>query len=558
MQTSHRKLIALNVALVLLLSLLFPYTAIAADPVYTISVGGKVFNSDTNASGTGWKYESSWHALTLDGYNGTGIRASGDLRIYCSSNSTITGSNGNTYASDGITISGALTMYVYKDVSVTVKGGNATYAGDSIDATAFYAYGTGKYTLRGGTGSTGGTGVRFRSACSFGTVFANIYGGSGYNAFVSVNGNNWTYSPHTTVSGSGSSITITPNRYRLTLKGYPGHVPGGSSTSLTFTDYYPAGYFLDDYVFERDGYVQVTWSTSSSLYPLNAFYTPSTNVTLSADWISISQGDILLNGLSGKIDSNSYYRKYNTSVTLPKSLHFTYSDSNVLAWGTELQPVFDATKPCPGEWYTPETTVNPGSKPIVLYAWGQDGGTFAAFKPTSGKVRQGGNILVVGTTSTSTSLKAYAPDATYLIAPNGYYLTGWSKAANGSTVDYGCGETVSVNAGAWQYLYATWAKGDKSVSPTNGVVVGLDSTEKTVRVNLSENWCKASGMQIGMAALYNDGRMICCRSQVHAAGNGMTLEIPYSGSVPSECKIFLLNTSYAPVTKSITIQLRNL
>lgn len=59
-------------------------------------------------------------------------------------------------------------------------------------------------------------------------------------------------------------------------------------TGTTYTSlkaYYPASHALSEYVFQREGCLQVNWKTTTgSLLPLNAHYTPTESTNLKAQW----------------------------------------------------------------------------------------------------------------------------------------------------------------------------------------------------------------------------------------------------------------------------------
>ena len=99
---------------------------------YYISVDGTTFKSDTDTSGSTWSYKADNNSLTLNGYRGSGIRASGDLVIYSKGTVTVTGSNGTNYGSDAIEVGGALDICV-QDGSLTVTAGSgSTQGGDAV------------------------------------------------------------------------------------------------------------------------------------------------------------------------------------------------------------------------------------------------------------------------------------------------------------------------------------------------------------------------------------------------------------------------------------------
>lgn len=211
---------------------------------YSISVGSTYFTSDEDRSGSGWSYDAEDHALYLNGYRGSSIRASGDLVIYSMGTNRVTGSNGTYYGSNGITVSdGDLDIYILTNSSLTVTagsgrtlggnavsvsdgvlwcgcyGGSASFTGgnttsaEELGGDALYSryrvslYGSGitatggnssvygggcailsgqvyvnaACVLKGGSGKYGGPAVYFGYAGEFGLVNADLAGGSGLN-----------------------------------------------------------------------------------------------------------------------------------------------------------------------------------------------------------------------------------------------------------------------------------------------------------------------------------------------------------------------------------------
>ena len=294
---------------------------------YSISVGSTYFTSDENRSGSGWSYDAEDHALYLNGYRGSSIRASGDLVIYSTGTNRVTGSNGTYYGSNGITVSGGdLDICILRNSSLTVTAGTGrTLGGDAVSVSegtllcacsgsasftggnttgaekaggdALYGrYGAAVYgsgitatggnapqtgggcaiigsqvyvyadcTLTGGSGNYGGPAVYFGSTGYFGLVNADLAGGSGLdNAAIQYSeGGSLTFHPHTTRYGSIYSLRIRVNRYILTLFGGGGTLNGSNATYTSLQAYYPAQYDLEDYLFTRSGYTQVAWANAS-------------------------------------------------------------------------------------------------------------------------------------------------------------------------------------------------------------------------------------------------------------------------------------------------------
>lgn len=164
---------------------------------YMISVCSDYFWSDKDNSGYGWKYVSDEHSLLLDGYNGSGITASGDLDIYVKNNAVVRGSSGTNYASNGIEVDGDLTIYV-SDGKFDVYGGDAAkqggYAVYSTKNLLVLTDNNAKATFTGGkttTGTVGGYGlVAVSSAYLIGsrTSYVTVVGGSRPNTGTTAHG----------------------------------------------------------------------------------------------------------------------------------------------------------------------------------------------------------------------------------------------------------------------------------------------------------------------------------------------------------------------------------
>ena len=153
------------------------------DTPYKIVVDGTPFWSDQNASGLQWTYRAEDHYLTLTGYNGGTINASGDLTVYAQNNVTITGSSGGSYGGGGILVDGMLTLVVGSG-SVKIAGGDGQIrGGDAIYASQF------------GYGNFAGTNAYFHGGDATSTSAADKpIGGFGINAgFVLLSGSGSVY-----------------------------------------------------------------------------------------------------------------------------------------------------------------------------------------------------------------------------------------------------------------------------------------------------------------------------------------------------------------------------
>lgn len=158
-----------------------------SDSPYLISVDGTSFWSNQDTTGNQWSYRAEDHALTLTGYYGGSIRASGDLTVYTQNTVNITGADGSSYGSDGVAVDGTLMLIVLSG-SVHISGGDGSVrGGDAIHANEFNygnLIGTSAYFYGGDATSTvyadepfGGCGIRAGFIMLLGTGRVYSYGG---------------------------------------------------------------------------------------------------------------------------------------------------------------------------------------------------------------------------------------------------------------------------------------------------------------------------------------------------------------------------------------------
>lgn len=593
----------------------------ASDTPYLISVDGTSFWSDQDTSGDRWSYEAEDHTLTLNGYYGGTINASGDLTVYTQNTVSITGTSGGNYGGGGILVDGSLMLIVLSGSlhinagDGRVRGGDAIYAaqfsyGNLVgtdayfyggDATSTYAsdsplggtginaafvllYGSGRVYIYGGDSSTysysdsmsgfgiyadtvyiesdctihGGYGVYsspgiyFLSYCEFEVVNASIYCHDyrGSAVYTPNEGTYWYYNKHTTVSGPGTSITITPNRYRLRLYGGSSDaaLPGGA-TWTSLEAYYPTGYDLSDYLFQRPGYAQLAWtgsgySTSDPL-PLNAYFTPATNCSLNAYWTAANPGDIILNALDGQLANGSFYQKTTgASATLPAQVSYGDGESSLLGWCSLPTPEADADYLLSGQWYEGGATISSDpDQATVLYAQENASGTYAIYHPTAGTLKNGGTILVQGSTASDTDLWVHTPDGSQLAAPEGYTFAGWSTQENAAQAQYTPGSEIHLSQNAVLHLYAVWTPTEYSYTPASGLTITSIPASRTIRVTVTGTWAGNSSYT-AICALYDGDKMTDCA----VTENGSTvMELQYSGDTPPLCKVFAVNQDWQPI-----------
>lgn len=108
---------------------LIPNAFATISPKYAITVGTETFTSDVDAVGEGWSYSETTNTLTLDGYDGSGISASGDLTVYVKNDVKITGASSDVYGRElcGIVVNGKLTLSC--DGKAVINGGESSKRG---------------------------------------------------------------------------------------------------------------------------------------------------------------------------------------------------------------------------------------------------------------------------------------------------------------------------------------------------------------------------------------------------------------------------------------------
>lgn len=134
--TPKRRLLALNLALVLLCSLILPVSAGAAGSNIVIGKG----SGTVDHSGPGWVYDASERTLTLDNYQGgyIDVTTGGNLTIYANGNVVI--DNESTYHSAiqlwsddslDLVVNGTLTINS-KSANGIVANGDVTVRSNSL------------------------------------------------------------------------------------------------------------------------------------------------------------------------------------------------------------------------------------------------------------------------------------------------------------------------------------------------------------------------------------------------------------------------------------------
>lgn len=519
--------------------------------------------------------------MQVTGGSGT---ASGGNAIYADSffcklyEGTASIQGGNTSVGnrggDGI-CANAVSIYgpTNSGVRLTSIGGASSFLTGSLAGCAIYAGNTYIGTdvvLRGGNAYMAAPAVYSYGVCKFGCINATLYGGrdasdkSQYPVLIDTsNAEDWYYNEHTTLTDYGTYYSITINQYNLRLLGNGGW--RGYATYTDLEDYYPTYYHLSNYTFSRVGYTQVAWTNASGdLVSLDAYYRPVSNTHLDATWVETSAGDILLNGLSGKLDDGAYWRRYqNTaSVTLPRSLTYEEKDVSLAGWGTNLQLEKDSEGVLTGAWYEPGQSVKSvPTTPTSLYALENNDASYVIYHPTDGAPIAGGNIVVQRQYEAScTDLDVYIVGGDdYLAAPEGYRFAGWSTAVRGNA-RYTGGEKVTVSVGSPLHLYATWTPLEYGYQ-ADGCMVWVETHAKTIKIEVAETWYSGLTQPKSLVgAMYDaNGKMLGC--SVNSGGTyeqDGVITLRYTGDDLPQIKVFALNAGRGPAGSSILMDLPNM
>lgn len=258
---------------------------------------------------------------------------------------------------------------------------------------------------------------------NLGPWFADLDGGKNGMAIYTSSGNSWYYSKYTTVTESGSRITITPKQHRITLYGNAPDASHGGQSTVTLTPYYGDFFSLYDYTFQRPGYTQVAWTkdspSGSAPLPLDyEIWVEDSDASYYAYWVPAEPGDVILNALNGKLPGGSFYQKSSGPVTLPQ-VDFEDDFQNLIGWCTLAEPEFgdDPEHVLPGQWYEAGDTIPAFPDRVTqLYARGSVYFGYYVYHPGAGSVANGGTVLV------QTIYASSLLDSSYLIPPSGIYL----------------------------------------------------------------------------------------------------------------------------------------
>ncbi len=511
-------------------------------------------------------------SLVVTGGSSSGTYAFSGIfgyEVYLLSYGTANITGGSCSNSQGLGGEGIYSPYVtLEGWGITLNGGAGNYSGGA----AVYGYVikvNAECTIRGGSGSVyDGPAIYYTApdswvsaghlgTCSFGPYNIRlITGGSSTDSCIQWKANcveMFTYSQHTTLTGSIYNLLFSPKLYKLKLH-HDGGTFNGVATDTNLQLTYRNSVFLDEYVFQKDGYTQVGWRqfvTSTDLIPLGEIHTFTTNAELWPYWEKTDPGDVVLVGLRQRWPDGSYYKKYtNTSVTLPVSLNEGEIPVSLLGWSTALNPEsFTENYYVAGVWYESGTTVSPEENaPLVLYASTGDEGTYAVYHPGSGVPVSGGNMIVQGSYASAMNLQVYTLTEDNVAAPEGYALAGWSIDKNSTAVEYLPGETLSLSGVSITHLYAQWKPAEYETVLAEGVTAALIPIESCVRITMTDAWLQGNSVAQGLVALYdaNNGRMLALGILTAESGEDLVFNVTYASDIEPVIQIFGLTEEYLP------------
>ncbi len=399
---------------------------------YEIDVDGNSFSSLYDAKGNGWEYQADGNILFLNGYNGSSIRASGDLVIYAEGVNKISGSTSTYYGSDGIISSGNLDVIIV-DGTTSVSGGNGFYrGGDGIysDSYAFvYTFAGTSLIVEGGNtaqiSAAGGNAIYGEIAHISGEGFVRAIGGDGTSLYS---------------NGCAGGCALIGNEVYVES---PCELIGGEG-------YYAGpGIYFGSYC--ETGVVNATISCGNGQYNkyaiqnsdgLSWYYNDHTIVSGDSYSIRISIRQYILNlfgcgGTRGTATFESLKAYYPTSYDLSE-YSFQRTGYTQVGWSTTAGDLV----------------------PLDLYTPDEDTDLYAEWAPNTYKVAYNSNGGS-GSMSSSTHTYDIAKNLTSCkFSKEGYVFVGWATSPNGS-VEYSDGASIknltSTNGGAVT-LYAVWEK----------------------------------------------------------------------------------------------------
>lgn len=546
-----------------------------------ITVDGTAFSSASDQTGDGWTYTADGNLLTLNNYDGGSILSEGSLNIRTTGNVVITGEDGKS----GICVKNQLTIDV-ADGTLTVTGGsvntNDVFSGYGILGLVKTAItGSGQVAITGGSNPNGTGGIAVYGGQVELSVDGTYTGGSGRTGAAAAGAMiqlilgvadvmtadfcggkaetgsyakpislykedsnqdgipeyeaKWSLNVHLVLSNPDAqtnALHVEPAKYTLTFQ-------GEGVDAQSFTKPYPAAYKLADHRFTRDGFVQVGWKTADgSQLGLDWTLIPEANLTLTAAWQALSDDTIVLQGTNGTF-SAAGAGTIGAADSLPEAITGT---KTLLAWCTELSPTANETLAFSGSWYAGGQQADAGVQ--TLYAQTADNGRYLILHPTTAAVKQGGTILVYGTTQTDSD-RSVTPDLTAMTAPAGFTFRGW--ATQDGEILYGAGDAIPLTDGV-TVLYAQWAY---------PVDTDLDLTWDAEADSAVLTGDGLSGVATVICAAYDgSGKQTMVRTLPVTEAAAMTL--PADALTGDTCRLFFLTADHTPAAAAVELDLEAL
>ena len=229
-----------------------------------------------------------------------------------------------------------------------------------------------------------------------------------------------------------------------------------------------------------------------------------------------------------------------------------------MAWSDQVQLSPLDLDVYAGTWYCGGDVIEPDENTSkVLYSYQQNSVGTALYHPTEGTVKNGGTVIVQrkGTWTTMTSpmdLQTYTLDSSYLTAPDGYELAGWSTSPEAKDIDYTPHQKLTVKEETIQHLYAVWKGKEYTKTPEQGCTVTTIPAEAKVEVTLEKSWCIENGVKQGFCALYDEnGKLIDVSFGTQNDDQGITLEMQYMGETAKTCKVFGVKDQNIPTGQAL-------
>ena len=149
-------------------------------------------------------------------------------------------------------------------------------------------------------------------------------------------------------------------------------------------------------------------------------------------------------------------------------------------------------------------------------------------------------------------LQTYTLDSSYLTAPDGYELAGWSTSPEAKDIDYTPHQKLTVKEETIQHLYAVWKGKEYTKTPEQGCTVTTIPAEAKVEVTLEKSWCIEKGVKQGFCALYDEnGKLIDVSFGTQNDDQGITLEMQYMGETAKTCKVFGVKDQNIPTGQAL-------